>query len=193
MSTGSSQRMGLDPAPGGLGLVQDLVNTSLFDEPQLAPDLLATLDGAQTWLGAALVAWSVATQRPAPEIILTDADLEPLRLLREQTRDALRRDNAPQDGGARAAQIELELKTDGAVAYQPVGEGWKALAGMVYAELLLAHAAGTRQRLKTCDKPSCRAAFYDRSRNQSRVWHDTKMCGNAINLRASRARRATTH
>jgi hypothetical protein len=124
MSIGSSERMGLDPAPGGLGLVQDLVNTSLADEPQLALDLLATLDGAQTWLGAALPAWSAATGRTAPAIILTDADLEPLRLLREHTRDALRRDNAPAGGGAGTVRIELELATDGEVAHQPVGKGW---------------------------------------------------------------------
>jgi len=182
--------MGLDPAPGGLGLVQDLVNTSLVDAPQLAPDLLDTLNGAQTWLAAALAAWSAATQRPAPEINLTHGDLEPLRRLREQTRATLRGETAGSD--ADASRIELKLDADGQVAYHPAGDGCKALAGLIYTELLLAQAAGTRQRLKTCDKPSCRAAFYDRSRNQSRVWHDTKMCGNAINLRASRARRATS-
>jgi predicted RNA-binding Zn ribbon-like protein len=32
-------------------------------------------------------------------------------------------------------------------------------------------------------------AFFDRSRNNSGVWHDVAACGNAINLRASRARR----
>src|ERR1700735_5205253 len=106
MSIGSSQRMGLDPPPGGLGLVQALVNTSLFDEPQLAPDLLATLDGAQTWLGATLAAWSAATQRPAPEVTPTQNDLEPLRRLREQTRAALRGETA--GAGAGAGRIELE-------------------------------------------------------------------------------------
>ena len=192
MSIGSSQRFGLDRAPGGLGLVQDLVNTSLVDETQLAPDLLATLDDAQGWLGAALAAWSATTRRPAPEIVLTDADLGPLRALRRQTREVLRQGaGASADGSSSVApRIELALDADGAVAYQPVGRGWKALAGLVYAELWLAQTAGTRQRLKTCAKPTCGAAFYDRSRNLSRVWHDTKMCGNAINLRASRARQA---
>ena len=32
-------------------------------------------------------------------------------------------------------------------------------------------------------------AFYDRSRNNGRVWHDVHTCGNVANLRASRARR----
>jgi predicted RNA-binding Zn ribbon-like protein len=45
--------------------------------------------------------------------------------------------------------------------------------------------------MRLCRNPTCRAAFYDRSKNNSAVWHDVKACGNAINLRASRARRRT--
>ncbi|MGY3230346.1 putative RNA-binding Zn ribbon-like protein [Luteibacter sp. HA06] len=33
-----------------------------------------------------------------------------------------------------------------------------------------------------------RRAFQNRSKNASAVWHDVRVCGNAINLRASRAR-----
>jgi hypothetical protein len=189
MNLGSSQRMSLDPAPGGLGLVQDLVNTALIDEPQLAPDLLDSLSGAQTWLSAALDGWSEATGRPMPDITLTDDDLSPLRILREQARAALRT-GEPSSDARSAPRIRLELRSDGSVGYEPIGEGWQAIAAIVYAELILAQAAGTAARLKICAKPSCGAAFYDRSRNSSRVWHDTKLCGNAINLRASRARRA---
>jgi predicted RNA-binding Zn ribbon-like protein len=83
------------------------------------------------------------------------------------------------------------LDDHGVVAYRSMGRGWKRRAGTVHAELLLAQATGTRERLKACQNPDCRAAFYDRSRNSSSVWHDTKLCGNAINLRASRARRAS--
>jgi predicted RNA-binding Zn ribbon-like protein len=32
-------------------------------------------------------------------------------------------------------------------------------------------------------------SFYDRSRNNSAVYHDSRQCGNAIYLRASRARK----
>jgi predicted RNA-binding Zn ribbon-like protein len=48
--------------------------------------------------------------------------------------------------------------------------------------------AGVWARLKTCKNDLCRAAFYDRSRNNSGVWHDVRTCGNAANLRASRER-----
>jgi predicted RNA-binding Zn ribbon-like protein len=34
----------------------------------------------------------------------------------------------------------------------------------------------------------CSAAFFDRSRNNSRVWHDVNVCGNLANLHAHRAR-----
>jgi predicted RNA-binding Zn ribbon-like protein len=32
-------------------------------------------------------------------------------------------------------------------------------------------------------------SFYDRSRNNSAVWHDSRACGNAVYLRSSRARK----
>jgi predicted RNA-binding Zn ribbon-like protein len=45
------------------------------------------------------------------------------------------------------------------------------------------------RRMKLCGNGRCAVAFFDRSRNNSGVWHDVAACGNAINLRASRARR----
>src|SRR5579859_7861581 len=112
MNLGSSQRMSLDPAPGGLGLVQDLVNTALIDEPQLAPDLLDSLSGAQTWLSAALDGWSVATGRPMPDITISDDDLSPLRTFREHTRAALRTGELSSDT-LNTADIRLALRSDG--------------------------------------------------------------------------------
>ena len=44
-------------------------------------------------------------------------------------------------------------------------------------------------RMRTCQNPVCQTAFYDSTRNGNRVWHDTKTCGNIMNLRASRARK----
>ena len=60
---------------------------------------------------------------------------------------------------------------------------------MIWGEVFLAQRADTWKRLKLCHKAACSSAFYDRSKNNSGVWHDVKMCGNAANLRASRARR----
>ncbi|MEK8106680.1 CGNR zinc finger domain-containing protein [Micromonospora sp. M12] len=80
---------------------------------------------------------------------------------------------------------------DGRLTYEPSGGGATAVASLVHLEALLAAHTGTLARLKTCMNPDCGAAFYDMSRNSIRVWHDMKTCGNAMNLRASRARRRT--
>jgi len=75
------------------------------------------------------------------------------------------------------------------VDLHPRGDGWRAIAAAVYLECFIAQRTDTWRRLKTCRNPRCAAAFYDRSRNNSGVWHDVKVCGNAANLRKSRERR----
>jgi predicted RNA-binding Zn ribbon-like protein len=47
----------------------------------------------------------------------------------------------------------------------------------------------TWRTLKFCRNELCSLSFYDRSRNNSAVYHDSRVCGNAIYLRASRARK----
>jgi predicted RNA-binding Zn ribbon-like protein len=59
----------------------------------------------------------------------------------------------------------------------------------VLGEIFRAQATGAWRRLKVCRNVACSGAFYDLSRNNSRVWHDVHRCGNIANLRASRARR----
>jgi predicted RNA-binding Zn ribbon-like protein len=180
-------------APGGLGLVQELVNTSLrvpHDSPRLA-DLLADRDGAAAWLSRALEQWAEATGQPVPELTLAQADLAPLRKVREAVRE-LAGPGGP-DLGAGAALSELRLTLglgpDGRVTYGPAGPGWRGVAGLVTAEILLAQQRGQWNRFKACPFERCGIAFYDSSRNASRVWHDVATCGNQANLRAYRARR----
>lgn len=196
-----NRRFGLAPAPGGLRLVQDLVNTALAeraDAPRAdAPraDALIELAPARAWLGRALETWSAATGIPAPAIDLDDCDLAPLRDHRELLRAALR---AGSDGAGPsmpgpsreiAAKVLLTVDADGRARYEPLESGWRAVRALTSAETLLAQAAGTWPRLKTCAYRPCGACFYDVSPNRTRVWHDTKMCGNISNLRASRARK----
>ncbi|HEY0470750.1 MAG TPA: CGNR zinc finger domain-containing protein, partial [Kribbella sp.] len=206
-------RFGLEAAPGGLRLAQDLVNTSLSTaQGYLSWDYLADLPTADAWLGEALAAWSAATGRPLLDLSLRERDLVPLRNLREQLRQSLRANAAhvdPANGAhvdpANAARVEpagerrprepaessirLTLHADGQVDYAPEAQGWQGLAGLISIEMLLAQAAGSLSRLKSCAAPICGACFFDGSPNRARVWHDTKVCGNATNLRASRASR----
>lgn len=161
-------RYRLRAAPGGLALVQDLLNTRAITP--YGADLLADLDAARAW-----------AQAVAPEPDLTEADLPRLRRLREAVAAAVEGEPLPR---ALTAPATLALTPDGTVEVRAAG-----LAGAVLREILLAQQAGTWRRLKLCREPRCRSAFYDASRNVSAVWHDVRTCGNAANLRASRARR----
>jgi predicted RNA-binding Zn ribbon-like protein len=188
-------RFGLAPAPGGLRLVQDLVNTALAGRPGVA-DWLMEPGTASAWLSQALEAWSAATGIAAPGIDLDQSDLAALRDHRELLRAVLRAGSGGAGPGTRpgpgrevTARILLTAEADGRVRYEPLESGWRAVRALASAEMLLAQAAGTWPRLKTCAYRTCGGCFYDSSPNRARVWHDTKMCGNVSNLRASRARR----
>ncbi|MET8536764.1 ABATE domain-containing protein [Streptomyces sp. NPDC005065] len=71
-------RYDLEPAPGGLACVQDLLNTISAGKPH-EPDLLKDVDGARTWLAQALANWSGETGRSAPVVETTAGDLQELR------------------------------------------------------------------------------------------------------------------
>ncbi|MEV6823733.1 CGNR zinc finger domain-containing protein [Amycolatopsis sp. NPDC051102] len=193
-------RFGLEPAPGGLRLVQSLVNTSLSGhqgDPE--QDLLAKPGTANEWLSRALAEWSAVTGQHVAARTVRRADLEALGAFREQLRQALRAHaahiEAPalrEPGAVSTFDIGVTFHADGQLGYGTSASGWQQVAGLATAELLLARAAGTLTRLKTCSAPECGACFYDGSPNRIRVWHNTQMCGNLPNLRASRARRSAT-
>lgn len=71
---------------------------------------------------------------------------------------------------------------------EPRGTGWRRVAALALIEVFLAQQTGAWQRLKMCRNDRCGTMFFDRSRNISGVWHNVKICGNAANLRAYRAR-----
>lgn len=179
-------------APDGLGLVQELVNTSPRvpqDSGRLA-DLLADPDDAAAWLSRALEQWAEATGQPVPELALGPADLAPLREVREAVRE-LAGPGEPDPvaaAGLSDLTLTLGLGPDGRVTYGPAGPGWRGVAALVTAEVLLAQQRGQWARFKSCPHQRCGIAFYDSSRNASRVWHDVSTCGNQTNLRAYRAR-----
>ncbi|MEU8251144.1 CGNR zinc finger domain-containing protein [Nonomuraea sp. NPDC048916] len=48
---------------------------------------------------------------------------------------------------------------------------------------------GEWERLRTCSAPDCERVFVDESRNRSRVYCDSRTCGNRMHVAAYRARR----
>ncbi|MEV0318282.1 CGNR zinc finger domain-containing protein [Streptomyces sp. NPDC050658] len=178
--------------PGGLGLVQDILNTAPPACGRPDPDLLGDVAAARGWLSVALATWAEKTGRTPVRLTLTETDLPKLRQLREQLRRALlSRCGAESGDTARftSCALQVSLHGDAALTAEPEGEGWRWLTSAVLCEALLAQTTGEWRRLKICRNERCATAFYDRSRNNSAVWHSTRGCGNAANLRASRQRR----
>ncbi len=187
MSSGwpASQRYGLAPAPGGLGLVQDFLNTAGIEG--YGPDLLADTALAGDWLAGAARTWATARGLDVQPQRLGDADLSKLRALRDTIAGLVA--GEPPAGPVPACAASLTVSESGDVRLEPAGTGWRWLASALWAEVLLGQQGGTWRRIKRCHNPRCASTFYDRSKNNSGVWHDVKTCGNAANLRASRARR----
>lgn len=181
----ASQRYGVSTAPAGLGLVQDFLNTRGIEG--YGPDLLADAARAGDWVAGAVRAWTAARGVDLPAPTLEDADLAKLRALRDRL-DALVAGDSP-PGATTSVPASLVVSGDGEVWLEPSGGGWRWLASALWAEILLSQQADTWRRVKQCRNHRCGSTFYDRSKNNSGVWHDVKTCGNAANLRASRARR----
>lgn len=203
MTWTATSRYGLDVAPDGLALVHDFLNTASADRPR-KPDLLSDSALATEWVRAALPTWAAQW---SPQVLdevdlgtLTERDLTVLRRARAGLLQSLRSRDFDEDGSrdsddelASLANLEVAVEAgfgpDGTVHFKPKGRGWKLVLGPVALEMRRAQDAGHWARLKTCKNDLCRGAFYDRSRNNSGVWHDVRTCGNAANLRASRERR----
>jgi predicted RNA-binding Zn ribbon-like protein len=72
----------------------------------------------------------------------------------------------------------------------PLADRIAAHSAMGLAELIVAGASG---RIRSCASPACDAVFVDLSRNQSRRYCDSRICGNRIHVAAYRSRRAADY
>jgi len=183
MSTSGNERYGVSRAPGGLFAVQELLNTAASGNPRL-PDLLDDAATADRWLREVHAA--IDGSESLSPTSLTESEVRTLREMRASLSAAVA--NNAQIAPV-VADVRLVLNASGWVG--PVAQerpcAW--LASTVMLESLLAQRSGDWKRLKICANPDCSVSFFDRSKNRGGVWHDVHVCGNAINLRASRSRR----
>jgi predicted RNA-binding Zn ribbon-like protein len=185
VSDPATERYAAAPAPVSLQRVQSFLNTRAVGRPA-GPDLLASPASANRWLRT--LKWPITPR-------LTTDDLTPLRELREALQAQL---EAGRDTPETAHQPDLgrhlerlrwrvTLK-EGQLALSAEGGGWRQVAGTLVSDILVAQQHELWPRLKACRNPLCSVIFYDSSKNQARVWHNTSVCGNLVNLRAARAR-----
>jgi predicted RNA-binding Zn ribbon-like protein len=185
MSDLATERYTAAPAPALLRRVQSFLNTRSTGIPPEA-DLLANPASANSWLRT--LEWPT---RPR----LTTDDLPPLYQLREALQAQLEADRTSSESPLRldlARHLE-KLRwgmtlNEGRLVLSAEGDDWRLVAGTLLGDILLAQQHELWPRLKACRNPPCSVVFYDNSKNQSRVWHNTSVCGNLVNLRAARAR-----
>ncbi|GAB3754729.1 CGNR zinc finger domain-containing protein [Microlunatus parietis] len=174
-------------APAEVLLIRDFVNSY---EPQVDDETLASPKALRDWFaGRGLL--------PA-RARLDAADLAAATTVREGLRAILlgHGGHAVDEGAIAAGNrilaelpIRLELGADG-YRMLPAGSGAldPALIGLLDA-IRRAKEQGTWVRLKVCDRTTCRWAYYDTSRNQSRRWCSMTGCGNHIKMRRAYAAR----
>src|SRR3954465_10349027 len=161
MSWMASARHGVREAPGGLALVQDLLNTRAT--MHYGADLLLHADDAQLWLTEALTTWPRVSGLPAPTLLISSNDMRSLRRLRTTFENVILAAGKERlDGALPPADVPVSLvpDADGWVRMVPTGRGTRWLASALWAEALLAQQAGLWQRLKLCHNIDCRAAFF---------------------------------
>jgi predicted RNA-binding Zn ribbon-like protein len=182
----ASERFTAAPAPRSLQRVQSFLNTRSAGLP-VEPDLLARPSSANKWLRT--FEWPTTPR-------LTADELTSLRELRQSLQKLVEAGHSPAE---KESQLDFAphlanlcwtmILEDGQLALSAEGRGWRQVAGALLSDIFVAQQHDLWQRLKACREPLCTVIFYDSSKNQSRIWHNTLECGNRTNLRASRARR----
>jgi hypothetical protein len=174
----ATDRYGLPSAPGGLGFVQDLLNTRRIQRVDM-PDLLADLARAQSWLDDSVENWSATTRARHSQVILSEDDLSELHDLRTDLNAWLGLTDQGHDGSLVSRHPTTPMKTfpsasvaarigpDGEVLLEPRGEGSRRVRAVALIEIFAAQQLNTWRRLKVCRNDQCAVAFYDQSRNNS--------------------------
>lgn len=185
MSWPATDRYAIEAAPDGLAFVQDMLNTLAAGKPR-ETDLLLDTGRAQAWLDET---WSHQNQGvDHPPVVLDENDVRRLRVFRDGLRQSLKTHEGFDALMKAQPRATLHLSPDGTVRAEPTGEGWQAVVSLILIEMLTAQRTDQWRRLKVCRSERCQVTFFDRSRNNSAVWHDVRRCGHPANLRAYRAR-----
>ncbi|MFF4902155.1 CGNR zinc finger domain-containing protein [Streptomyces sp. NPDC001068] len=164
---------GRSPAPGGLTLVEALVNTLDLES---GADTLDTPDG-RARLG------------------ITEAEVAAARVLRESLRATLlahagrppHRPVTPLGELLAGAPLHVAVHpADGSAELVPADGG--PLVSRVAAAVAGALVEGTWTRLKACEADTCHWAYYDRSPAGRGRWCSMQVCGARVKMRRYRAK-----
>jgi predicted RNA-binding Zn ribbon-like protein len=177
-----------DPAPPALRIVQSFVNT---DDVEGGRERLSSPTSLHDWL--------VELDVLGDDVELGVGDLTRAVQMREAIRALLAaHNNLPADVRAarallntEAERVELvpQLDSSGATRLEPRGRGLDRGLGHILSAIHAAIANGTWERMKACERDSCRWAFYDHSKNHSGRWCHSAICGTRERSRRAYQRR----
>ncbi len=161
-------RTGTPPAPGGLILIEGLLNTSSeelqFDDFETTDSTEAWLRNLGLWLGEKSI-----TQEQHHKIISFRNDLR---------RWILSGDNLSSLNDVFSeVSFSAELGTDGKVKFISKNTNYQKVIGSFIQVIYESQENGTWNRFKCCALPSCGWAFFDSSRSRTKRWCSMKTCG----------------
>jgi predicted RNA-binding Zn ribbon-like protein len=177
------------PAPGGLGLVQDFMNTRNHLQ---GGDLLESVEEADRRLAERGLLEMDESVGETGRRVLVD--------FREALRALLLANSGVAEPGpdveglnqfAASAALGVLFRADGRPALGPMaGDGLaERVVARLLAEVFRAEAEGRWGRLKACQNPACRWVFYDASKNGLGRWCNMQVCGARHKMRRYRERK----
>lgn len=168
----ATARHGVRPAPEGLALVQDFLNTR--GHAATGTDLLSNAHQANEWLVGAVRAWNVrrgvAMQPPA----MSEHDAAELRAMRDHLDRLI--GGGPETGVRAPTDAQFVTSLSGQTYWRPAGHGWRWFDSAISGEVFLSQQTRTWRRIKQCRKVDCRATIYDSTWDNSAVWHNRSTC-----------------
>jgi predicted RNA-binding Zn ribbon-like protein len=172
--------------PPHAALVRDFANTV---DHEMHTDVLEDPDALTDWLRARQLLGG-AERAAADELAMTLALRDGLRAAMAAHGDG-GEGPGPEFGGVTSA-LPLQVTFIGSEPrLQPVQGGAQGALAQLLVAVHDCRLDQSWQRLKLCPADDCRWAFYDASKNRTRVWCSMGVCGNRTKTRTYRARHRT--
>ncbi|HEU4947922.1 MAG TPA: ABATE domain-containing protein [Kribbella sp.] len=176
-----------------------------FDTGTLSTDFVATVGrrlagGCERLTSAGRLAeWLVHADLAAPDIPVSDVELQQARASREAIYRLMlsriaERPGTPADvrvvnGWARKRTPAPQLSVDGAFALQPVDADVGTALGVIARDAIEVVAGTRAESLRACEATDCGMLYLDLSQGRTRRWCSMKECGNRAKVAAYRSRR----
>jgi len=156
------------PSPGTLLLVQGFLNTW---SDELGIEDLKTPGSTEEWLRNAGL-WARSSK-------LTKNQHTRLVRFRDRLRIWIVDKDQPKDLNDLLSEMlfRIEISPDGAMGLKADGDACDSVLGRLLEAIFDSMRAGTWDRLKCCDLPTCGWAFYDPTRSRTKRWCSMRTCG----------------